>query len=86
MIAARDAFGPWRSDIDSAERLARLRSLRAIARLTCGPRGHAFAESLRRAETDASQLEPALRELDALTALDRRAVLASFAALHRGGR
>lgn len=86
MIAACDAFGPWRPDIDPAERLARLRSMRAIARLCLGPRGEAFTESLRRAETDEAALEPALRELDALASLDRRAILASFAALHRRGR
>lgn len=83
MIPARNAFGPWRPDIDPAERLARLRSMRAIARLTLGPRGEAFTETLRRAETDPDQLEPALHQLEALAALDRRTVLASYAALHR---
>lgn len=86
MIGAADRFGPWASDLDAGERLARLRSLRAIARLCLGPRGEAFTESLRRAETDETALEPALRQLDALAALDRRAVLASFGALQRGGR
>lgn len=83
MIPPQDAFGPWRPDIDPAERLARLRSMRAITRLTLGPRGETFAEALRQAETDPGQLEPALHQLDALAALDRRTVLASFAALHR---
>ncbi|MDP4027082.1 hypothetical protein Q8W71_31315 [Methylobacterium sp. NEAU 140] len=83
MIAAADRFGPWADGIDRTERVARLRSLRAITRLSLGPRGHAFAETLRRAETDPGQLEPALRQLDALAALDRRSVLCSFAALHR---
>jgi hypothetical protein len=83
MIAALD---PWQPDIDLSQRLARPRSIRAIARLWLGPRSARFAASLRAAETDAGQLEPALRELDALAALDRRAVLASFAALPRGGR
>lgn len=83
MIPASSAFGPWRPDIEPAERLARLRSLRAITRLHLGPRGTAFAEALRRAETDPDQLEAALRQLDALASLDRRTVLASFAALHR---
>lgn len=55
----------------------------AICRLTLGPRGDAFTEALRLAETDPAQLEPALRQLDTLAALDRRTVLASFAALHR---
>ena len=86
MIAARDAFGPWRTDIEAGERLARLRSMQAIARLCLGPRGSAFVDTLRAAETDPAQLEPALRALDGLAALDRRQVLASFAALHRGSR
>ena len=83
MIAPANRFGPWRDGIDPAERLARLRSMRAICRLTLGPRGAAFAEALHRAETDHAQLEPALARLDALASLDRRAVLCSFAALHR---
>lgn len=83
MIPASDRFGPWRLNLDHAERLARLRSMRAIARLTLGPRGETFAETLRQAEADPEQLEPALRQLNALAALDRRTVLASFAALHR---
>jgi len=83
MIAAADRFGPWADGLDRAERLARLRAMRAIARLTLGPRGDAFADALRLAEADPQQLEPALRRLDALAALDRRSVLCSFAALHR---
>ena len=83
MIRLADRFGPWADGLDSAERLARLRSMRAIARLTLGPRGGAFAKTLRLAEADPAQLEPALRQLDALASLDRRSVLCSFAALHR---
>ena len=83
MIAPADRFGPWRDGIDPAERLARLRSMRAITRLTLGPRGAAFTKALHRAETDPAQLEPALIRLNALAATDRRHVLASFASLHR---
>ncbi|AWB26203.1 hypothetical protein DA075_35635 (plasmid) [Methylobacterium currus] len=83
MIAPCDQFGPWRPDITDAERLARLRSLRAIAHLTLGPRGEAFAVALRLSERDPDQLPVALRALDALAPLDRRQVLASFASLHR---
>ena len=83
MIRPADQFGPWAADLDRTERVARLRSLRAIARLTLGPRGHAFVETLRVAETNEAALEAALRQLDALAALDRRSVLCSFAALHR---
>lgn len=83
MIALADRFGPWSDRIDAAERLARLRSLRAITRLCCGPRGDRLADELHRAERDASRLPFALAALDCLAALDKRQVLTSFAALHR---
>lgn len=82
-IPAADRFGPWSDRIDAAERVARLRSLRAIVRLTTGPRGERLAVLLSRAEQDAAALAPALAALNALAALDRRMVLGSFAALHR---
>ncbi|WP_342148160.1 hypothetical protein [Methylorubrum sp. SB2] len=83
MIPADARFGPWSDHIDAAERLARLRSLRAIVRLTTGPRGEALADELHRAERDASRLPFALAALDSLAPLDRRQVLSSYAALHR---
>lgn len=82
-IPAADRFGPWSDRIDGGERVARLRALRAIVRLTTGPRGERLGELLRHAERDAAALVPALAALNRLAALDRRAVLASFAALHR---
>lgn len=83
MIAPCDQFGPWRLDITDAERLARLRSLRAIAHLCLGPRGDALTDALRLSERDPDHLSVALCALDALAPLDRRQVLASFATLHR---
>ena len=83
VIRPYDAFGPWACDLDCVERTARLRSLRAITRLTLGPRGEQLAALLHRAERDPDALKPALRALDALAATDRRHVLASFAALSR---
>lgn len=83
MIARCDQFGPWRPDITDAERLARLRSLRAIAHLCLGPRGEEFADALRLSERNSDHLPAALRALDALAPLDRRQVLASFARLHQ---
>lgn len=83
MIAPADRFGPWSDRIDAAERLARLRSLRAIVRLTTGPRGDRLASELHRAEGDASRLPFALAALNHLAALDRRQVLTTFAQLHR---
>lgn len=82
-IAPVDRWGPFAADIDEAERRARLRSMRAIVHLCTGPRGERLADELRRAERDAAHLPAALVALDALAALDRRQVLASFARLHR---
>lgn len=82
-IRSADRYCPWSEAIDEPERRARLRSLRGIVRLSTGRRGDALADQLRQAEREPAALEPALTELDALAALDRRSVLASFSALHR---
>ena len=78
-----DQFGPWAPNLDRAERLARLRSMRAIVRLSCGSRGEALADHLCRAERDPAALELAADALRRLASTDRRHVLTSFAALHR---
>ncbi|MCP1551648.1 MULTISPECIES: hypothetical protein [Methylorubrum] len=78
-----DRWGPFADGIDNAERLARLRALRAITHLCAGPRGDRLADELQRAERDVSRLPAALAQIEALTALDRRQVLASFARIHR---
>ena len=83
MIAARDAWGPFRPDLAEAERRARLRCLRAVVHLSTGPRGADLADLLRRAESDPSALPAAIDALDRLAGLDRRHVLASYAALNR---
>lgn len=54
-----------------------------VTRRGAGPRGERLADELHRAERDVSRLPIALEALGALTALDRRQVLASFARLHR---
>ncbi|MBY0295621.1 MAG: hypothetical protein K2X71_06225 [Methylobacterium sp.] len=77
-----DRFGPWADGISDAERRARLRSLRAIVGLCCGPRGAALVEALRHAEIDPAALIQASDELRLLASLDRRRVLASYGALH----
>lgn len=82
-IPSVDRWGPFATDIDKPERRARLRSMRAIVNLCTGTRGTALAEALAHAERDVGHLPAALAELDALAALDRRQVLASFARLHR---
>ncbi len=82
-IAPADAFGPWAPDILPAERLARLRCLRTLVHVLCGPRGRDLADLLHRAEGDADSLAPALDALARLEPTDRRHVLASYARLHR---
>lgn len=82
-ISSGDRWGPFSDAIDAAERVARLRSLRAIVHLTTGPRGDALAQALRRSEGDPDHLPAALGALAALAPIDRRHVLASFARLHR---
>lgn len=83
MIRPCDQFGPWAPNLDMAEQRARLRAMRALARVHCGPRGADLARLLAQAETDPSALEPALVALDRLPSNDRRHVLASYAALNR---
>jgi hypothetical protein len=83
MIPARDAWGPFRPDLDEAERRARLRCLRAVVHLSTGPRGADLADLLRQAENDPAVIPAAIHALDRLAGLDRRHVLASYAALNR---
>ncbi len=83
MIAAADAWGPFRPELDEAERRACLRALRQTARLLAGPRAADLCRLLAAAETDPASLEPACRALNAMTANDKRAIWASYAALAR---
>jgi hypothetical protein len=83
MIATADAWGPFARDLDTTERLARLRALRQTARLLVGPRAANFCRLLAQAETDPAVLEPACRALDRLAVTDSREILASYAALAR---
>lgn len=80
-MAPSRQFGPWASGLDPAEQRARLRSLRAIARLVAGPRADAVVKLLRQAEDDPAALVPAADALDRLEPLDRRRILGSFAGL-----
>jgi len=72
-------FGPWTPDIDPAERLARTRTLRALVRVYTGPKHPTLLESLRRAEADPAALAEAASLFDALPAIPRRHILASYA-------
>ncbi|CAO4172328.1 hypothetical protein AFFFEF_01958 [Methylorubrum extorquens] len=76
----RPTFGPWRPGIDVAERRARCRSMRAVAGLVAGPCADALAGHLLNAELDEAALDLAADAPDDLAPLDRRRILASYAA------
>jgi hypothetical protein len=84
MTERPDEIGPWVDGLDPAERLARLRSLRALVQVFAGP-GHPLVVSLARAEVDPSD-HAALEAWEALVAmpsLKRRMILGSLATLTR---
>ena len=76
-------LGPWALGPDPGERLARLRSLPALARVLAGPRAVDLVERLQQAETDPAALVPAADALDRLAALDMRKLLAPYVGLVR---
>jgi len=78
-----DEWGPFDPAIDDCERRARLRSLRAIARMLLGPRGDVLDRALRCAETGGVSTETLHGVLTRLPSLDFRGILASYAALTR---
>jgi hypothetical protein len=69
-------FGPFALSLDQAERLARIRALRALAGVFCH-RLPTFGEAILRAESEPTALNEALRLLDQMPALNRRRLLAS---------
>ncbi|MCJ2092209.1 hypothetical protein MKK67_06820 [Methylobacterium sp. J-072] len=83
MIPAVDRWGPFADRIEPGERIARARTLRAIAHITCGPRGVELVALLRVAEADEAALSDALAALNRLASLDRRKVLTTYAVLNR---
>ncbi|MCJ2069342.1 hypothetical protein MKK75_11105 [Methylobacterium sp. J-030] len=83
MIPTADRWGPFRKDLDEAERRACLRGLRATARLLAGPCAVEPCRLLARSETDPASLESANRALNAMAANDRRQIWAAYAALAR---
>jgi hypothetical protein len=85
MTGRPDQFGPWADGIDSAERLARFRSLRALVQVFAGPR-HPLVVALAQAEADPTDDAAALLAWECLTAMPtirRRRILASLATLIR---
>lgn len=83
-IAAAGGFGPWATGLTDAERLARWRSLRAVAGLLVGPSSPLVRE-LRAAETDAAAGERALVEFNRLPTMALRQVLAAYARIAAPG-
>ncbi len=76
-----DRFGPWTPGIDPAERLARLRSMAALAKALAGPAAAPLIEELHRAEQGEDGAdEAALAALDRLPPRIRRNLLSSFQA------
>jgi hypothetical protein len=82
MIAT--AIGPWRPDLDPAERTARFRCMRTIARLLLGPH-HPLVPLLAQAEGDPVAAVQAFQAMELLPTKTRRHVWAAFADLHRPG-
>ena len=86
----RGAHDPGRRRMGSVPRqLGRGRAprllapLRQTSRLLAGPRAANLCRLLAAAETDPASLEPACDALNAMTAHDKRAIWASYAALAR---
>jgi hypothetical protein len=78
-------WGPFVSNLEPAERLARLRSLRALAGVFCH-RHPELAVALRAAERDLAALEAAALALEQVPTVNRRRLLASYADLERASR
>lgn len=73
-----DNIGPWAEGCSPAEKLARLRSLRTIAMCMFGATTP-IAKPLFLAESlDPTEMADALAALNAMPALDRRKLLASY--------
>jgi hypothetical protein len=82
MMAAReDNWGPWAKAIGEAERLARLRALRAFLQDTHGTT-HPLYRALYWAESgEPEDMEALALELDRFPALDKRRLLARWGAM-----
>ena len=75
-------FGPWSPSCEPAERMARLRAMRAMALLLARPHA-SFIRALELGESNPTSLSEALALLEQLPALTRRRLLASYARLAR---
>jgi hypothetical protein len=81
-MSTPDSFGPWSAGLDDAERLARLRSLRALVQIFAGAR-HPLVIALAQAEADTSDEAAALawEALMTMPTRSRRNILASMCEL-----
>lgn len=79
-----DRWGPFADALEPAERLARLRSLRAIVRLCCGPRGATAESLLLAAEINAARIPAAAAAVHRLEPTDFRRVGTTYAGLMAG--
>ena len=81
--AMTGGFGPWSNSITDAERVARLRCLRALA-TAYGARD--LVAALLQAERDPGALEQALSVLDRVPALRKRRLLSLYNVVAEQGR
>ena len=78
MLSPSDNWGPFHAALSHAERVARLRTLRAIVQLSVRD-GMALQKALWLAESgEPEDLTAAMLEFDRLPALTRRHVLSSY--------
>jgi hypothetical protein len=77
-----EAFGPFLPDLDPAERLARIRALRAIA-LTFAWRYPDLIDSLHDAESEPTALQATHLMFERLPAIPKRRILATYANLFK---
>jgi hypothetical protein len=84
-IRSADSWGPFAPALETGERVARLRVLRAVTHLLLGPRGLDLQDAIRATEQHRTmgRLSDVLSEIDALAAKDRRNILTSYAAVTR---
>ncbi|MCJ2133336.1 hypothetical protein MKK69_04540 [Methylobacterium sp. J-026] len=71
-------FGPFARGLSAVERVARLRTLRAVVMMHCGPRVDVVARALDLAEASPDAEQLAIGALERLPSLDRRRELATY--------
>jgi hypothetical protein len=76
-------FGPWSRNISDSERVARLRSMRALALVFARSRPDFAAALLAAEKGDERALDRALKLLDTLPAIGRRQMLCTYNDLRR---